>query len=49
MLLRLLRTYLRPYRNLLLVVVLFQGLQAIASLYLPRINANIIDVSRSPA
>lgn len=43
MLLRLLRTYLRPYRNLLLVVVLFQGLQAIASLYLPHINADIID------
>ena len=29
---------------LLLVVVLFQGLQAIASLYLPRINADIIDI-----
>ncbi len=43
MLLRLLRTYLRPYRNLLLVVVLFQGLQAIAALYLPHINADIID------
>jgi ATP-binding cassette subfamily B protein len=44
MLIRLLRTYLRPYRNLLLVVVLFQGLQAIASLYLPHINADIIDI-----
>ncbi|MFM2079204.1 MAG: hypothetical protein RJA49_3094 [Actinomycetota bacterium] len=43
MLLRLLRTYLRPYRNILLAVVFFQGLQAIASLYLPRINAAIID------
>jgi ATP-binding cassette subfamily B protein len=43
MLLRLLRTYLRPYRNILLAVVFFQGLQAIASLYLPRLNAAIID------
>lgn len=43
MLLRLLRTYLRPYRTILLAVVFFQGLQAIASLYLPRLNADIID------
>lgn len=43
MLLRLLRTYLKPYRGILLLVVLFQGAQAIAGLYLPRLNAQIID------
>jgi len=43
MLLRLLRTYLRHYRSLLLLVLLFQALQVSAALYLPRINANIID------
>jgi ATP-binding cassette subfamily B protein len=43
MLLRLLRTYLRNYRSLLLLVLLFQALQVSAALYLPRINANIID------
>lgn len=43
MLLRLLRTYLKPYRTLLLLVVVFQGAQAVASLYLPRLNAEIID------
>ncbi len=40
---RLLRTYLRTYRRLLLAVVLLQGVQAIASLYLPSLNADIID------
>ena len=43
MLIRLLRTHLRPYRKVLLLVLLFQTLQAIAALYLPRINAAIID------
>ncbi len=43
MLIRLLRTYLRRYRGLLVVVVLFQALQTTASLYLPRLNADIID------
>jgi ATP-binding cassette subfamily B protein len=43
MLLRLLRTYLRPYKKVLLIVVVLQTLQTIASLYLPRINASIID------
>jgi ATP-binding cassette, subfamily B, multidrug efflux pump len=43
MLIRLLRTYLRPYRKVLLAVVVLQALQTIASLYLPRLNADIID------
>jgi ATP-binding cassette subfamily B protein len=40
---RLLRSYLRPYRGLLLAVVLLQAVQALASLYLPTLNADIID------
>jgi ATP-binding cassette subfamily B multidrug efflux pump len=43
MLIRLLRTYLRPYRKVLAAVVLLQTLQTVASLYLPRLNADIID------
>jgi ATP-binding cassette subfamily B protein len=43
MLIRLLRTYLRPYRNVLIAVVVLQTLQTMASLYLPRLNADIID------
>ena len=43
MLLRLLRTYLRPYRKSLTIVVIFQLIGTIASLYLPRLNADIID------
>ena len=43
MLIRLLRTFLRKYRGLLLAVLGLQGVQAIASLYLPSLNANIID------
>ena len=43
MLLRLLRQYLRPHSRLLLGVVFFQLLQSIASLYLPTLNAEIID------
>ena len=43
MLIRLLRTYLRPYRKPLTMVVLFQLIGTIASLYLPRLNADIID------
>jgi ATP-binding cassette subfamily B protein len=43
MLIRLLRTHLRRYRGLLAVVVVFQALQTTASLFLPRINADIID------
>ncbi|MCW2542356.1 MAG: multidrug transporter ATP-binding protein [Frankiales bacterium] len=43
MLLRLLRTYLRPYRRLLTYVVLLQLVSTMASLYLPSLNADIID------
>lgn len=43
MLIRLLRTYLRPYRRPLLAVVGLQLVSTIASLYLPRLNADIID------
>ncbi len=42
-LLRLLRTYLRPYYPLLLGVVVFQILSTGASLFLPALNADIID------
>lgn len=42
-LLRLLRTYLRPYRGPLALVLVFQLAQTIATLYLPTLNANIID------
>ena len=43
MLWKLLVRYLRPYRSLLAAVVAFQLLQAMASLYLPSLNAGIID------
>src|SRR5438045_3373573 len=43
MLLRLLRTYLFRYRKWLVLVGLFQLLQSIANLYLPSLNADIID------
>ena len=43
MLIRLLRTYLRPYRKLLVAVVALQAAQTIANLYLPTLNAHIID------
>lgn len=43
MLLRLLVTSLKPYRALLILVVLFQLIQTIAALYLPTLNADIID------
>jgi ATP-binding cassette, subfamily B, multidrug efflux pump len=42
-LVRLLRNYLRPYRGLLLVLVGLQGVQALAGLYLPYLNADVID------
>jgi ATP-binding cassette subfamily B multidrug efflux pump len=42
-LIRLLRTYLRPYRGDIAWVVLFQFVQTIATLYLPTLNADIID------
>lgn len=43
MLTRLLRTYLRPYRWPVVVVLLMQLVQAVANLYLPSLNAQIID------
>ena len=43
MLVRLLRNYLRPYRGLLLILVGLQGVQALAGLYLPYLNADVID------
>jgi ATP-binding cassette, subfamily B, multidrug efflux pump len=42
-LIRLLREYLRPYRGDLWLVVLFQLVQTLATLYLPTLNADIID------
>ena len=43
MLTRLLRTYLRPYRRDLTAVFVLQLIGTIASLYLPSLNADIID------
>ena len=43
MLLRLLRERLVPYRNLLAAVVVFQFVGVVAMLYLPSLNADIID------
>ena len=43
MLLSLLRTYLRPYSGLLVGVLVLQFAQVMASLYLPTLNADIID------
>lgn len=43
MLIRLLRSQLRPYRRMLLLVVVFQTVQTVASLTLPTLNARIID------
>ncbi len=43
MLIRLLRTYLSRYRGPLTIVVVLQLIQTIANLYLPRLNADIID------
>ncbi|MEO7369266.1 MAG: ABC transporter transmembrane domain-containing protein, partial [Ilumatobacteraceae bacterium] len=43
MLVRLLRTYLQRYKRLLIIVVVLQAAQTIAALYLPSLNADIID------
>ncbi len=43
MLVRLLKTYLRPYKRLLTIVVILQTAQTFAALYLPSLNADIID------
>jgi ATP-binding cassette subfamily B protein len=42
-LVRLLRTYLAPYRGAIALVVLFQLVSTLAALYLPTLNAEIID------
>ena len=43
MLIRLVRTYLQPYRSALLAVVVLQFIGTVAMLYLPSLNADIID------
>ena len=43
MLIRLLRTYLRPYKKPISILVVLQFLQTCATLYLPTLNAHIID------
>ncbi|HEU4615144.1 MAG TPA: ABC transporter permease, partial [Kofleriaceae bacterium] len=43
MLLRLLRTYLRPYKKHLAIIVVLQLAATLASLYLPSMNGDIID------
>jgi ATP-binding cassette subfamily B protein len=43
MLIRLLGTYLRPYRAAITLVVALQFVQTLAALYLPTLNADIID------
>jgi len=43
MLIRILRTYLRPYSAALIAVVALQLVSTMASLYLPSLNADIID------
>ena len=43
MLISLLRSHLRPYTQPIALIVLFQLIQTIASLYLPGLNAQIID------
>jgi ATP-binding cassette subfamily B protein len=42
-LIRLLRVHLRPYRKTIGLIVLFQFIQTLATLYLPTLNADIID------
>ena len=43
MLIRILRTHLRPYRGPITLVVVLQLIQTLATLYLPTLNADIID------
>src|SRR5690606_24425183 len=44
MLMRVLRTFLRPYKRELWFVVGLQAVQVMATLYLPSLNADIIDL-----
>ena len=39
----LLRTYLRPYHRQIVIVLVMLLIQAVATLYLPNLNADIID------
>ena len=50
MLIRLMREYLRKYRKWLILVMVFQTIQSIATLTLPTLNADIIDnvVNKGP-
>ncbi|MDQ2723207.1 MAG: ABC transporter ATP-binding protein/permease [Actinomycetota bacterium] len=43
MLLQLLRSYLQPYRQAIMAIVALQLVQTLAALYLPTLNADIID------
>ncbi len=43
MLIRILREYLRPYKREISIIIVLQLFATIASLYLPSLNANIID------
>ena len=43
MLLALLRQYIRPYRRLVAVLMVLQMISTLATLYLPTVNATIID------
>ena len=43
MLIRLLRTYLRNYKRQIYVLLSLQAVQAMANLYLPNLNASVID------
>ena len=43
MLIRLVREYLQPYRPTLMIIVLLQFTGTVAALYLPSLNADIID------
>ena len=45
MLIKLLRNYLQPYSTALIAVVALQLVSTMASLYLPSLNADIIDLS----
>jgi ATP-binding cassette subfamily B multidrug efflux pump len=42
-LIRVLRTYLRPYQGAIAIVVVLQLVQTLATLYLPTLNADLID------
>ena len=43
MLMRLLRSHLQPYRKQIVLVTFLQLVQTVAALYLPRLNASIVD------